>query len=181
LAAFGTTVGTFCQGNDSRLSDDRTASGLRSASTIVSVSAATAPSAGQVLTATANNAATWQGITPTVTATDTTGTITTASTSDVLATGLTVTPAAGTYEVWFCGDVSNNTSTTNVFTSVYSGGSQVAASQRQYSRATTAVTSAFTCIAKVTVNGSQAIEGRWRVSAGTGTMLARQLHIMKVV
>jgi hypothetical protein len=31
LPAFGTTVGTFCQGNDARLSDDRTTSGLRSA------------------------------------------------------------------------------------------------------------------------------------------------------
>jgi pectin methylesterase-like acyl-CoA thioesterase len=60
LAAFGTTSGTFCQGNDSRLSDDRTASGLRSATTIVSISSATAPSAGQVLKATSSTAATWQ-------------------------------------------------------------------------------------------------------------------------
>lgn len=40
--------------------DDRTASGLRTASTVVSVSAATAPSPGQVLTATGTTAATWQ-------------------------------------------------------------------------------------------------------------------------
>src|SRR6476620_6732312 len=56
IAAFGTTAGTFAQGNDSRLSDDRTASGLRSASTVVSVSAATAPTAGKVLTATGTTA-----------------------------------------------------------------------------------------------------------------------------
>ena len=60
LAAFGTGSGTFCQGNDSRLSDDRTGSGLRSATTVVSVSGATAPSSGQVLTATASTTATWQ-------------------------------------------------------------------------------------------------------------------------
>jgi hypothetical protein len=60
LPAFGTASGTFCQGNDSRLSDDRTASGLRSATTIVSISSATAPSAGQVLKATSSTAATWQ-------------------------------------------------------------------------------------------------------------------------
>jgi len=60
IAAFGTGSGTFAEGNDSRLSDDRTASGLRSASTVVSVSSATAPSAGQVLMATSSTAATWQ-------------------------------------------------------------------------------------------------------------------------
>ena len=59
LPAFGSTTGTFCQGNDSRLSDDRTASGLRTATTIVSVSAATAPSSGQVLTASSSTLATW--------------------------------------------------------------------------------------------------------------------------
>ena len=62
LPAFGTASGTFCQGNDSRLSDDRTASGLRSATTVVSVSAATAPSVGQALVATSSTAATWQAV-----------------------------------------------------------------------------------------------------------------------
>ena len=61
LPAFGTTAGTFAQGNDSRLSDDRTASGLRTASGIVVVSAAAAPAVGQVLTATSSTTATWQG------------------------------------------------------------------------------------------------------------------------
>jgi hypothetical protein len=60
LPAFGSTSGTFCQGNDSRLSDDRTASGLRTATTVVSVSGATAPVAGQVLKATSSTTATWQ-------------------------------------------------------------------------------------------------------------------------
>jgi hypothetical protein len=59
MPAFGTSSGTFCQGNDSRLSDDRTASGIRSATTVVSVSSATAPSAGQVLTASSSTLAAW--------------------------------------------------------------------------------------------------------------------------
>jgi hypothetical protein len=59
LPAFGTTVGTFCQGNDARLSDDRTASGLRTATTIVSISAAAAPAAGNILAATSSTAAAW--------------------------------------------------------------------------------------------------------------------------
>jgi hypothetical protein len=56
----GSTSSTVCIGNDSRLSDDRTASGLRSATTVVSVSSATAPSSGQALVATSSTAATWQ-------------------------------------------------------------------------------------------------------------------------
>lgn len=59
---FGTGAGTFCEGNDSRLSDDRTASGIRTATTVVSVSGATAPVSGQVLRATSGTAATWQTI-----------------------------------------------------------------------------------------------------------------------
>ena len=57
---YGATGTTACVGNDSRLSDDRTASGLRTATTVVSVSAATAPIAGKVLTATTDSSATWQ-------------------------------------------------------------------------------------------------------------------------
>lgn len=60
LPAFGVGAGTFCQGNDARLSDDRVASGLRSASTVVSVSAAAAPTVGQILTAVNGTTATWQ-------------------------------------------------------------------------------------------------------------------------
>ena len=59
LPSFGNTTGVFCEGNDSRLSDDRTASGLRTTTTVVIVSGATAPSAGQVLTASSGTSATW--------------------------------------------------------------------------------------------------------------------------
>jgi len=60
LPAFGSASGTFAQGDDARLSDDRTASGLRTASTVVATATATAPSVGQVLTATGPTGATWQ-------------------------------------------------------------------------------------------------------------------------
>ena len=63
LPAFGTTTGTFCQGDDIRLSDDRTASGLRTATTTVAISTATAPTTGQFLRATSSTAATWQTVT----------------------------------------------------------------------------------------------------------------------
>lgn len=59
LPAFGSASGTFCQGSDSRLSDDRVASALRTASNTVNVSAAAVPTAGQVLCANGATAAVW--------------------------------------------------------------------------------------------------------------------------
>lgn len=59
---FGTTSGVCCEGNDSRLSNDRAASGIRTATTLVSCSSAAAPSAGQSLVATSSTAATWQTV-----------------------------------------------------------------------------------------------------------------------
>ena len=48
---------------DSRLSDDRTTSGIRTATTVVAASGSTAPSVGQALIATSSTAASWQNIT----------------------------------------------------------------------------------------------------------------------
>lgn len=58
--AFGTSSGTACEGNDSRLSNDRTASGLRTTGGVVTISSASPPEAGQVLVATSDTAAEWQ-------------------------------------------------------------------------------------------------------------------------
>ncbi len=55
----GTSSDTACAGDDARLSDDRAASGLRTATTIVSIAGSAAPDAGQVLTAIDDNAAAW--------------------------------------------------------------------------------------------------------------------------
>jgi len=62
LRTLGTSATSAAAGNDARLSDDRTASGLRTASTVVVVSAATAPTAGQTLVASSTTLAAW--ITP---------------------------------------------------------------------------------------------------------------------
>ena len=59
----GTGSGTVAAGNDSRFSNDRTASGLRNATGIVSIAGATAPVTGQLLIATGPDEATWQTLT----------------------------------------------------------------------------------------------------------------------
>lgn len=61
LAQLNTAVSdaTLIDTADARLSDDRTADGLRTATTIVSISASAAPSAGEVLKATSSTVAEW--------------------------------------------------------------------------------------------------------------------------
>jgi hypothetical protein len=49
----------LCQTDDSRLTDDRVAAGIRTASSVVSVQAATAPTAGQILVASSSILAAW--------------------------------------------------------------------------------------------------------------------------
>jgi hypothetical protein len=240
LPAFGTSSSTFCVGNDSRLGDDRTASGLRSATTVVSVSAATAPSAGQALVATSSTLATWltssapanvtkataavgtasdaaradhkhdvttaAAATVSTSSTDaegaatslarsdhvhqvtvTTGEIsnttsrTTTSTTAVLMTGMTVTPAAGTYLVIWSGSLTTAASTQNTTFSIYSAGALVTHSERICGGAQVVIMYIpFCCVAVVTVNGSQAIEGMWRTSSGTATSTRHSLQYLRI-
>lgn len=110
------------------------------------------------------------------------------STTDVLVTGMTMTPAAGVYRVTFDSTL-NNTTTNNAQTwgvGVYVGGVQNANSDRSYISQTnsfgtaTPGSSALVTSATVTVNGSQAIEIRARRSAGTVTINNRNMTIIRV-
>jgi len=114
-----------------------------------------------------------------------TGTITTTSTSDVLATSMTSTPEAGTYLVYFTGAIYIDSPGSGYYAnmSIYAGGSICTPSQIEASDSVNYQTP-FCCIGLVTVNGSQAIEGRWRRSSsgcGTAYMLGtRTLTLLKV-
>lgn len=122
--------------------------------------------------------------------------IQTDSTVDVFMPGMTLTPPAGTYYVSFSTTLSNDvgvsTTGAETFISIYVGGSQVAASERiseqpslvgelipvglgLSSQEMVASTNAI-----VTVDGTQSIEIRWRVSNGTGTARERILNIIQV-
>jgi len=125
----------------------------------------------------------WQGLqgpSPAQSNATATGDITTPSLVDVLATGMTLTPAAGTYMVWFSGSSANSNNNNTNYMSIWAAGVQVAASEERMIMAAASKSQPFCCVAVVTVNGAQAIEGRWRVSANTGTMHQRTLAILKV-
>jgi len=109
-----------------------------------------------------------------------TGTITTTSTSDVLATSMTITPAAGTYLAWFSGSVWNGTSAQSVLASIYKNTTQEAASEREFATYRNDERGGFSCMARITVNGTDSISGRWRTSGGTASMAERTLMLLKV-
>lgn len=96
--------------------------------------------------------------------------ITTTSVTAVLTTGMTLTPAAGTYLCFFQGTVCNDNTGAGLYVemSLYAGGSLLTHSRHRASDSVN-FDQAFTCMGIAVVNGSQAIEGRWRRTAGTGT------------
>lgn len=115
--------------------------------------------------------------------------ITTSSTTDVVATGMTLTPPAGTYLVWFSGSGTIDTDQNSpeaVFCSIYSNGTQIPSSEERYASSSNLTAPypnfPFNCVAKVTVDGNQTIEGRWRVGQADaqGIMYQRNLTILKV-
>lgn len=110
-------------------------------------------------------------------------TITTTSTSDILCQGMTVTPVAGVYICFFTGSAFLGGSMLAgrfIETSIYHGTTKVLGSIRQFVDQTNYYTP-FVCFAVITVNGSTAISGRWRVTTNTGTMYGyRTLSVIKV-
>ena len=95
---------------------------------------------------------------------------------------MTITPASGTYLVWFHGSSSHSANGANIFESIYAGGSQVAASEVSCTQPSNSSSRhyPFACCCQVTVNGAQAIEGRWRTDAATASMYQRTLEILKI-
>lgn len=116
-----------------------------------------------------------------------TATTTTTSATDVLMNAMTITPAAGTYLVFFGTSLESSANDADVFISIYSGGSQVSGSERGSVPNVSASfgdpagsRDAVQTHAIVTVNGSQAIEGRWRRSSGTASAFSRNMSIIRI-
>lgn len=103
-------------------------------------------------------------------------------TTYVLVDSMTITPVAGRYLVWFNGSIHHGSNNGTIFTSIFAGGVQNTPSEREFMRGAGQgdIHASFTSIAEVTVNGSQAIEGRWLRAGGTLTMHERVLMILRV-
>ena len=106
---------------------------------------------------------------------------TTISATDVLVDSMTLTPGAGTYLVWFSGSIEHSANNEDITGSIYVGGVLDTDSERLWHRggAQAAIVTSHISPGKVVVNGSQAIEGRWRTTDATATMHQRSLIILK--
>jgi len=136
-----------------------------------------APPASGVDAANKNYVDQWQ---PAITSTSATITATTTSTVDVAVVGMSITPAAGTYNVHFNTVVSNSANNQSITVTLYTDAAALASS------AVTATTAAgnqsipLSCLAEMTVNGVQAINVRWRTGGNTAAMTARWLTIIRM-
>jgi hypothetical protein len=105
---------------------------------------------------------------------------TTASLTDVLMNSMISTPAAGTYLAIWSGSVTNSANgTERLWISLYSAGAQVSATERSVG-ISGGIFMPTSTQAVITVNGSQAIEVRWRAAGGTNTVHNRRLTLVKL-
>lgn len=111
---------------------------------------------------------------------------TTTSATPTLLTSMTTTPAAGTYLVWFSATASMNNFNGQITYAFYVGGSVKTDSVRLIqpfdggSLGGTTARGAMPLNGLITVNGSQAIEVRWNVNAGTGICAQRTLNTLRI-
>ena len=120
-----------------------------------------------------------------ISATSTVNTTTT-STTPVALNAMTLTPAAGTYMVFFSTYTVCNTYD-HVFVQLYIDNTSIPAEVREGTgrEATTLGTNPVfnptAIIAPVTVNGAQAVNIRWWTNSGaTGTCHHRSLHLLRI-
>ena len=107
--------------------------------------------------------------------------VTTTSATDVVMNSMTITPPAGTYVATFATTFGHTSNGAIIYLSIYAGGTQVAYSEDaiQSPRWVNAGYGGFTQ-ARVTVNGTQAIDVRWRTTIATATAYNRSLIIQRV-
>jgi hypothetical protein len=114
-----------------------------------------------------------------------TSTITTTSATDVVMTGMTITPPAGTYFVDFGTWLTNTTGNQTCTISIYTGGVQKASSvitMVPFSGAVGGVNDGLAVGTNgiVTVNGSQAIAIEWHTAGGTVSAHNGTMDILKI-
>lgn len=104
---------------------------------------------------------------------------TTTSTSFGLVNSMTLTPPAGTWIAMFSSSVINSLVAQTTIVTLYVGGVQAASTERSNKNAGNDP-SGVAFQKRITVNGSQAVEVRWKVTGGTGTIRQRTLTLFRV-
>jgi hypothetical protein len=114
------------------------------------------------------------------------GTVTSTVNVDTLIPGMTLTPAAGKYLAFVGGAINSSVKSRSMYINVYAGGVVVPGSEIEFDPAEPSVSSPFAMVAiEIDVNGSQAIEIRWRVDSGSPpavmSFINRTFTLMQVI
>lgn len=161
-----------------------TANSLRTATTTVDVSSATAPSVGQALVATSSTTATWQipsvlNISQQIASSILT--FTTMSTSFIILTSMNITPGAGTYLVMFSSSGQVDSATTATY-QIFNNSVAIADSLRRMivGNSTKNVANAMNTQTIMTVLDGQSINIKVQTNSGTFTIYERNLILIKL-
>ncbi len=109
--------------------------------------------------------------------------IDTSSASDVVVTGMTITPGAGDYLVFFTGSLQDADPQTRQYVSIYANGAKQAESEREILTESSIPSTSFTFASHALVSGlgdGQSIEARWRTEGGPATMHERTLTVVPI-
>lgn len=188
-AVLGTTdTQTLTNKTATSTTNNITAKGLHSATTTVSVSAATAPTTGQVLTATSGTVATWQtpsgGGLPTCIEISATTTTSTTSNTYITLNSMTSTPAAATYKVDFSCTCHISAKDSTGYFAIYKAGTIIASSARQSHNISGHVhdmNNNISSMSKITVNGSDVIDIRYHTTASSELIVFERTLILTEV
>lgn len=122
---------------------------------------------------------------PAISESSDTNTATTSSGTDTLLTSMSITPAPGTYNAYFNTSITSNAAGAAITCSFYVGGVQQPQTLIKIvpfdggALSATSARGVASCLGKVTVDGTQAIEIRWSTSSGTATCHPRLLQVSR--
>lgn len=120
------------------------------------------------------------GVTPSFVAAS--SSISTSSSTFSNVDSMSITPPAGTYLVWFTIDINASGNNNSGEIGLAVAGSDHTNSSRRFKRGGSGkeYRTGMSTMARLTVNGSQAITGRWRATSGTVNGFRRRLQTLKV-
>lgn len=114
-----------------------------------------------------------------------TGSVTTASATDVLMSGMTTIPGAGSYLVNFSTSFDHSTTNQSIFYSIYVNGIQLPETEREFRRGGSAGDiAAGPSIVAIKASGvlaGQAVEVRWRTTAADAQVFQRVMTLVSKV
>lgn len=104
----------------------------------------------------------------------------TTSINDTLVTGFSVTPQAGTYGVWYSGDVTINSNNNIGETVLYKNGSVISDSRRSAQGASSNFRSQSSGLTIISFNGSEACDLRIKISTNGNTFTINQRSMLLI-